>query len=179
MQLNYKSQIQEIDNRHWETLNEANESLVVMTEQIKELQDMKRMAKEEKENANKWQTYYKELELEQSQILHESTEHWRRADKAEEQVKEMAQAITKAAEKAQKDAHEIKDLQETNKLLLERYQQNKSLLPAEVSLKGSPSSTSSITAKLSGSRTPRIDQKASRWAKAGTINKATDWGGKK
>ena len=36
---------------------------------------MERMAKEEKENANKWQTYYKELELEQSQILHESTEH--------------------------------------------------------------------------------------------------------
>ena len=65
---------------------------------------MERMAKEEKENTNKWQTYYKELELEQSQSLHESTEHWRRANKAEEQVKEMAQAITEAAEKAQKDA---------------------------------------------------------------------------
>ena len=49
-------------------------------------------------------------------------------DKAEEQVKEMAQAISEAAEKAQKDAQEIKDLQEMNELLLERYQQNKSLL---------------------------------------------------
>ena len=71
---------------------------------------MERMAIEEKENANKWCTYYKELELEQTKILHEPTQHWRRADKAEEQVKEMAQAIIEAAETAQKDAQEIKDL---------------------------------------------------------------------
>ena len=31
MQLNYKNKIQEIDNRHRETLNEANEALAVMT----------------------------------------------------------------------------------------------------------------------------------------------------
>ena len=40
----------------------------------------------------------------------------------------MAQAFIEATEKAQKDAQEIKDLQETNDLLLERYQQNESLL---------------------------------------------------
>ena len=71
---------------------------------------MEQIAKDEKENASKWRTYYKELEQEQSRILHQSGEHWRRADKAEEQVKEMAQAITEAAEKARKDAQEIKDL---------------------------------------------------------------------
>ena len=71
---------------------------------------MEQMAIKEKENANKWRTYYKELELVQSKILHESTEHWRRADKVEEQVKKLSQAITEAAEKAQKDAQEIKDL---------------------------------------------------------------------
>ena len=45
MQLNYKNKIQEIDNHHRETLNEANQALAVMTKQIEELQDMERMAK--------------------------------------------------------------------------------------------------------------------------------------
>ena len=40
----------------------------------------------------------------------------------------MAQAIEEAAQKAQKDAEEIKELQETNKILVTTYQDNERLL---------------------------------------------------
>ena len=40
----------------------------------------------------------------------------------------MAQAIEEAAKKAEEDACNIKELTETNELLLERYQQNKQLI---------------------------------------------------
>ena len=83
---------------------------------------------EEKENAIKWHRCYTELQHDHSKTLRESGENLERANNAEAQVESMAQALTEAAKKAQKDAQEIKDLQETNKLLLERYQQNESLL---------------------------------------------------
>ena len=63
-----------------------------------------------------------------SKTLHELGENLEQAHNGEAQVESMAQALTEVAEKAQKDAQEIKDLQETNELLLERYQQNESLL---------------------------------------------------
>ena len=81
-----------------------------MSEQITELQDIEQMAKEEKEKANKWHNYYKSLEQEYSEALHISAGHCQRADKAKQQINEMAQAIEEAALKAQKDAQEIKDL---------------------------------------------------------------------
>ena len=110
LQLNFKNQAQEIDTCHQQGLKEAKEALAIMTKQIKELQDMEQMAKDEKENASKWRNNYRAMEQEHSTTLQQSREHQQRANNAEDQVKAMAQAITEATEKAQKDAQEIKEL---------------------------------------------------------------------
>ena len=64
---------------------------------------MEDLVKQEKERVDKWNTYYKDLEMEHSKDLHISIGYRERVDKAESQVLEMAQAIKEAAQKAQKD----------------------------------------------------------------------------
>ena len=54
---------------------------------------MEDLAKKEKERANKCIWYYKDLELEHSRVLKESTTYWERAKKAESQICAMAQAV--------------------------------------------------------------------------------------
>ena len=99
-----------MDTRHQQSIKEAKEALATMTEQIAELQDMEKIAMEEKENAIKWHICYTELQHDHSETLRESGENLERANNAEAQVESMAQALIEAAEKAQKDAQEIKDL---------------------------------------------------------------------
>ena len=89
---------------------------------------MEKLAKLEQERANKWSTYYHNLEIEHSKVLRESNDNWERADRAKSQINEMAQAIEEAAQKAQKDADKIKELQDTNEILITKYQGNERLL---------------------------------------------------
>ena len=67
---------------------------------VKQLQGMADLAKQEQERANRWNKSYKDLELEHSTVLKESIGYWKRADKAESQISEMAQAIEEVAQKA-------------------------------------------------------------------------------
>ena len=46
-----------------------------MVEHIKELQDMEKLAKQEKERANKWSTYFHNLKIEHSKLLREFNDH--------------------------------------------------------------------------------------------------------
>ena len=96
-----------------------------MTEQIEGLQDMEKMSKHEQARADKWSTYYHILEMEHSKVLKESNSNSKREDRAKSQINEMAQAIEEAAQKAQRDAEEIKELQEINKILITKHQENK------------------------------------------------------
>ena len=64
--------------------------MLVMSEQIQELQNMEDLVKQEKEQVNKWNWYYKDLEIKHSRMLEESTSHWERANTAKTQVNEMA-----------------------------------------------------------------------------------------
>ena len=98
--------------------------MLVMIKQIKKLQAMKDMAKQEKQRADKWTLGKLDLEKKYSKALKVSTGHWKLANKAESQINEMAQAIEEAAKKAHKDVKEIEDLQDTNEILLNKYQEN-------------------------------------------------------
>ena len=71
---------------------------------------MEELAKKEQEWANKWNKYYKDLDLEHSRVLKESISYWERANKAKIQINEMARAIEEVALKAQKDGKELKEL---------------------------------------------------------------------
>ena len=51
LQLNYTDQAQQMNTCHQQSIKEAKEALATMTEQITELQDMEKIAMEEKENA--------------------------------------------------------------------------------------------------------------------------------
>ena len=82
---------------------------------------MEKLAKLEQERPNKWSTYYHNLEIEHSKVLRESNDNWERADRAKRQINEMDQAIEEATQKAQRDAEEMKELQETNKILVTKY----------------------------------------------------------
>ena len=81
-----------------------------MMEQIEGQQNMERIAKQEHGRANKGSSYYHNLEMEYSKMLIESNNNSKRAEKAKKQISDMAQAIEEAAQKAQRDAEEIKEL---------------------------------------------------------------------
>ena len=92
-----------------------------MIEQIEGLQDMEKITKQEQAKADKWSSYYHNLEMEYSQALKESNVNSNQANKAKSQINDMAQAIEEADKKAQRDAEEIKELQETNEILITKY----------------------------------------------------------
>ena len=98
--------------------------MLEITEQIKELQAMEDMSKQEKQRADKWDLEYLDLEKYYFKALKVSIGYWERANKSKSQMNEMAQAIEEAAKKAHKDAEEIKELQDTNEILLNKYQEN-------------------------------------------------------
>ena len=44
--------------------------MLELSEQVKQLQDMEDLAKKEQERANKWNRYYKDLQLKHSKRIH-------------------------------------------------------------------------------------------------------------
>ena len=57
--------------------------MLELIEQMKQLQDTKEVAKQEQQRADKWNKYYKILEMEYSRALHMSAGHLERADNIE------------------------------------------------------------------------------------------------
>ena len=82
MQLSFQNQVQEIDNRHQESIKEANVALSIMSKQIKELQDMEEAARMETARADQWELQAKALERD----LTEARGHYKRANRAKSQI---------------------------------------------------------------------------------------------
>ena len=91
-----------------------------MSNQINKLQDMEKAARRETTRANQWELQARALKRD----LTAAMGHYERANKVESQIQEMALAIEEAAQTAQKNVEEIKELQETNEVLLIKYQEN-------------------------------------------------------
>ena len=88
----------------------------------------KDLAKHEQERANKGAMKPLDLKQEFCKVVKKSSLYWIRADEAKSRLVELTQANEETNKKATADVESIEELQETNEVLLEKYQQNEKLL---------------------------------------------------